>query len=273
VLHLDRNGYYGEDGASLNLTAMWKHFDRQQTHDPKYGQNRDWNIDLIPKFIMADGKLVKMLLKTRVAKYLEWKSIDATYVYQMRQAGFFSSGGGTICKVPATDSEALKADLMGMLEKRRCKNFFVYVQNFKMEDQKTWKEGMDPSKCSFQQIVDYFGLEKNTIDFIGHAVALYTNDNFLQQPALGTLQKIKLYMNSMGLFGDSPFIYPIYGLGGIPEGFSRMCAVHGGTFMLNTDIDEVVFDQGKVVGVKKDGNVTKTNMVVCSPSYALKAGL
>jgi len=33
---------------------------------------------------MADGKLVKVLLKTNVAKYLEWKSIDATYVYQVK---------------------------------------------------------------------------------------------------------------------------------------------------------------------------------------------
>lgn len=58
-------------------------------------------------------------------------------------------------------------------------------------------------------------------------------------------------MNSIGIFGDTPFIYPIYGLGGIPEGFSRMCAVNGGTFMLQTDIDQIVFENGKVTGVKK----------------------
>lgn len=45
----------------------------------------------------------------------------------MREGGFFSKGGGAICKVPGNDSEALKSDLMGMLEKRRCKNFFLYV--------------------------------------------------------------------------------------------------------------------------------------------------
>jgi len=65
---------------------------------------------------------------------------------------------------------------------------------------------------------------------------LYTNDDFLSKPALETIEKIKLYMNSMIQFGISPFIYPLYGLAGIPEGFSRMCAVYGGTFMLNTDI-------------------------------------
>jgi Rab GDP dissociation inhibitor len=73
---------------------------------------------------MSNGKLVKLLLKTRVSKYLEWKSIDGTYVYQMKEKGMFSSGGAKIEKVPATDKEAIKSDLMGLFEKRRCKNFF-----------------------------------------------------------------------------------------------------------------------------------------------------
>lgn len=57
-------------------------------------------------------------------------------------------------------------------------------------------------------------------------------------------------MDSHGRYGDSPFLYPVYGLGGIPEGFSRMCAIHGGTFMLNTDIEEILFEDGKVSGVR-----------------------
>lgn len=57
-------------------------------------------------------------------------------------------------------------------------------------------------------------MEPNTVDFVGHAVALYTNDGFLERPAIETIDKIKLYMDSIGRYGDSPFIYPIYGLGG-----------------------------------------------------------
>jgi len=58
-------------------------------------------------------------------------------------------------------------------------------------------------------------------------------------------------MDSHGRYGDSPFIYPVYGLGGIPEGFSRLGALHGGTFMLNQDVDEFIIDNdGKVSGVK-----------------------
>ncbi len=55
VLHIDRNPYYGDEGASLNLTALWKLF-RPGSEPPKeLGSNRDWNVDLIPKFIMANG--------------------------------------------------------------------------------------------------------------------------------------------------------------------------------------------------------------------------
>lgn len=81
VLHIDRNSFYGGEGASVNLTNLWKIFKPNAEVPKQYGANRDWNIDLVPKFIMSNGKLVKILLKTRVAKYLEWKSIDSTYVY------------------------------------------------------------------------------------------------------------------------------------------------------------------------------------------------
>lgn len=55
VLHIDRNPFYGGEGASLNLTSLWKLF-RPGVEPPKeYGTNRDWNVDLIPKFVMANG--------------------------------------------------------------------------------------------------------------------------------------------------------------------------------------------------------------------------
>lgn len=80
-------------------------------------------------------------------------------------------------------------------------------------------------------------------------------------------------MDSHGRYGNSPFIYPIYGLGGIPEGFSRMCAIYGGTFMLNKDIDKVLFDEsGKVCGVQSGEEIAKCKMVICHPSYMLNTG-
>lgn len=116
-----------------------------------------------------------------------------------------------------------------------------------------------------------FSLEDNTIDFIGHAIALYTNDQYLDEPAIDCIQKIQLYMDSIGRYGDHPFLYPVYGLGGIPEGFTRYCAIHGGTYMLNQDIDEVVFgEDGKVVGIKAGDKIARAPLVVMDPSYIKK---
>lgn len=70
-------------------------------------------------------------------------------------------------------------------------------------------------------------------DFIGHAMALHLNDDYLNEPATPTFKALKLYGYSVDKYGKSPYLYPIYGLGGLPEGFSRLCAVHGGVFMLN----------------------------------------
>jgi len=138
---------------------------------------------------------------------------------------------------------------MGLFEKRRCKNFLSWIDKYDQANPETYKK-IDPKNVSMNEFYKKFELENNTIDFVGHAVALYTNDDYLEKPAIDSIHKIKLYMNSVGTYGDTPFIYPLYGLGGIPEGFSRLCAIHGGTFMLNTDIDKICVEDNKITGVK-----------------------
>lgn len=59
------------------------------------------------------------------------------------------------------------------------------------------------------------------------------------RPAVETVKSIQLYVRSLERYGKSPYIYPMYGLGGLPEGFSRLCAIHGGTFMLQCPVEEV----------------------------------
>lgn len=272
VLHLDRNGYYGADCASLNLTNLWQMFRPGQQPPKEYGHNRDWNVDLIPKFIMANGNLVKILLHTKVTRYLEWKCLDGSYVLQYQKGGIFSNAKHAIAKVPANNSEALKSPLMGIWEKKRCANFYMYVQDLEVSEPKTWK-GIDIQQQPMIDVFKKFKLEENTIDFLGHAVALYTNDKYLEKPAIETIQKCNLYNESLGKYGDSPFLYPIYGLGGLPESFSRLCAIHGGTYMLNTNVDEIILTDGKVSGIKSGNEQAKAPMVICDPSYVKSMGL
>ena len=132
-----------------------------------------------------------------------------------------------------------------------------------------------------KQVYDKFGLEPSTRDFVGHSMALYQTDEYLTRPGMAkaTVQRIRLYVNSMAKFGKSPYIYPMYGLGELPQGFARLSAIYGGTYMLNAHIDEVQYDAGgKVEGIRAtmqerdvpgDGMkfTTKTTKIIADPSY------
>ncbi|KAL3810200.1 hypothetical protein ACJIZ3_000043 [Penstemon smallii] len=166
VLHMDKNDYYGGESSSLTLTQLWKRF-RGSDQPPKelLGVSREYNVDMIPKFMMANGTLVRVLIHTNVTKYL---------------------------------------------------HFIALVLH-------------PSSSCCLK-----YELEDDTIDFIGHALALQISDSYLDHPAMEFVKRMKLYAESLARFqSGSPYIYPLYGLGELPQAFARLSAVYGGTYMLN----------------------------------------
>jgi Rab GDP dissociation inhibitor len=128
-----------------------------------------------------------------------------------------------------------------------------------------------------KDVYDKFGLEATTKDFIGHAMALYQDDSYLTEKgrAPEAIERIRLYGNSVARYGKSPYIYPLYGLGELPQGFARLSAIYGGTYMLNTKIEEIQYENGKAVGIKATMTgveppmafETKAKMIIGDPSY------
>lgn len=257
VLHMDRNPYYGGESSSITpLEELYKRFGLPEGPPESMGRGRDWNVDLIPKFLMANGQLVKMLLYTEVTRYLDFKVVEGSFVYR----------GGQVHKVPSTETEALASNLMGMLEKRRFRKFLVFVANFDENEPQTL-EGVDPHGTPMRDVYERFDLGQDVIDFTGHALALYRTDEYLDQPCLETIHRIKLYSESLARYGKSPYLYPLYGLGELPQGFARLSAIYGGTYMLNKPVDEIVLENGRVVGVRSEGQVARCKQLICDPSY------
>ncbi|KAH0466848.1 hypothetical protein IEQ34_004086 [Dendrobium chrysotoxum] len=189
---------------------------------------------MVPKFTMANGALARVLIHTSVTKYLNFKAVDGCFIYNK----------GKIYKVPATNVEAIKSILMGLFEKRRARKLFIYVQDYDENDPKS--HGLDLSKFTTRELFVKHGLDDNTVDFIGHALALHTNGNYLDKPAIDTVKRMKLHADSFARFQDgSPYIYPLYGLGELPQGFTRLSAVYGGTYMLNKPECKVESDQNR----------------------------
>lgn len=206
---------------------------------------------------MASGELTKILVHTEVTRYLEFKQIAGSFVYR----------DGKIAKVPSTEMEAVKSPLMGLFEKRRAKQFFEFLQNWRDDDPAT-HQGRNLDTDTMESIYAYFKLEPGTQDFIGHALALYLDDDYKKKPAREAYERIILYTSSMARWGKSPYLYPLYGLGELPQAFARLSAIYGGTYMLDKQVDEIVLgDDGKFVGVRSGDEIAKAKQVIGDPSY------
>lgn len=207
---------------------------------------------------MASGELARILAHTDVTRYLEFRQVAGSYVYR----------DGKIYKVPSTEMEALTSSLFGLWEKKKAMSFFHFMQAYKQDDPRTHQGGLDLSRASMADVYKYFDLNQGIQDFIGHAMALHLDDAYVTQPAWESYANIVLYMQSMNRFGKSPYLYPLYGLGELPQGFARLSAIYGGTYMLDKPFDGVVLDeQGHVSGVRSGQEVARCSAVIGDPSY------
>lgn len=103
--------------------------------------------------------------------------------------------------------------------------------------------------------------------YITNVLVLCRNDDYLEQEAILTIRRIKLYHDSLARYGKSPYLYPMYGLGELPQGFARLSAIYGGTYMLDKPIDELVMKDGKVVGVRSGDEIATCKQIFCDPTY------
>ncbi|XP_051857611.1 rab GDP dissociation inhibitor alpha-like isoform X2 [Antechinus flavipes] len=219
VLHMDRNNYYGGESASITpLEQVYKHFGIQEQPPTDLGRGGDWNVDLIPKFLLAAGQL------------------------------------------------ALASNLMGVLEKNQFRKFLKFVANFNEENPDSL-DGVDPQTTTMRDVYKKFDLGHDVIDFTGHALALYQTDDYLDRLCPEAIHRIKLYSRSLALYGQSPYLYPLYGLGELPQGFARLSAIYGGIYMLNKPVEDIIMENEKVVGVKSEGKVVPCKQLICDPSY------
>lgn len=162
--------------------------------------------------------------------------------------------------------EAIRCPLMNLFEKRRLKRFLEFICNYDEKDTTT-HQSLNFNHDSMDKVYSKFNLETGTKEFIGHAMALYLDDSYLFRPAQETYKRIILYINSVALYGRSPYIYPLFGQGDLPQSFARLSAVYGGTYMLNRKVDEILYENGVAIGIKSQGETAYASKIIGDPSY------
>jgi len=84
------------------------------------------------------------------------------------------------------------------------------------------------------------------------------------------MNRVYRYQESSGVYGGTPFLYPLYGISEITQGYSRLAAVNSTIFILKRSIDSLVVDEetGTVKGVLCNaGQFLEAPVFVTAPRY------
>lgn len=104
-------------------------------------------------------------------------------------------------------------------------------------------------------------------------MAFYQDDNFIEEPALPTMKKIRHYMHLCSRYQGSPFQYPLQGMHTIFNLFATNFKNSGGTFYPNRDVEEILKnEEGKVTGIISRGELIRCKSIICHPSYMIRTG-
>mmetsp|Transcript_17672 Transcript_17672/g.50626 ORF Transcript_17672/g.50626 Transcript_17672/m.50626 type:complete len:478 (+) Transcript_17672:152-1585(+) len=253
-LVVDENFFYGGDSASLRPADLAK-LSNQTLPELEALKSAAFAIDLAPKLILARGNLVQLLLESQTEEYLEFGALSGSFVQH----------NGKPVKAPATSVEAAKTPLVSMMQKRKLRSFIKAYLEQEQETRDT------PQAQTAKELFDQAGLSDATQAFIGHVLALRPDDSFLTEPAGNVLDSLRLYARSLSVTGQSPFVYPKYGIGTIAEAFSRRSALAGATYMLGTPVDAVEAgpksEANQGARIVADGCVATAELIVSDPAY------
>lgn len=70
---------------------------------------------------------------------------------------------------------------MGFFEKRKFRNFLIFLSNYDVEKPSTYLQGKPLHKVTTRQLYEEYGLDENTRAFTGHAMALHRDDDYINE--------------------------------------------------------------------------------------------
>uniref|UniRef100_A0A3P8RYE9 Rab proteins geranylgeranyltransferase component A n=1 Tax=Amphiprion percula TaxID=161767 RepID=A0A3P8RYE9_AMPPE len=174
-------------------------------------EGRRFNIDLVSKLMYSRGSLVDLLIKSNVSRYAEFKNVTRILTYRH----------GNVEQVPCSRADVFASRQLSVVEKRKLMRFLTSCVE-EMEEHQAYSGRPYLEFLRNQQLGD------NLQHFLLHSIAMVTEDT----PTEEGLASTRHFLRCLGRYGNTPFLFPVYGLGEIPQCFCRMCAVFGGIYCL-----------------------------------------
>ncbi|XP_044283231.1 rab proteins geranylgeranyltransferase component A 1 isoform X2 [Varanus komodoensis] len=187
---------------------------------------RRFNIDLISKLLYSRGLLIDLLIKSNVSRYAEFKNV--TRILAFRE--------GRVEQVPCSRADVFNSKQLTMVEKRMLMRFLTFCLDFDQHPD----EYQALKECKFSDYLKTQKLTPNLQHFILHSIAMVSEADCCTIDGLKATQK---FLQCLGRYGNTPFLFPLYGQGEIPQCFCRMCAVFGGIYCLRHSVQCLVVDK------------------------------
>lgn len=121
-----------------------------------------------------------------------------------------------------------------------------------------------PEDGKFIDLMKQQRLTDNLIHYILYSMCMGSHEMTFREG----LERIKTYLTSIGRYGNTSFLFPMYGCGEIPQCFCRLCAVFGGIYWLGQSINDIQIinaeiPEDQIVKIKFGNEEIFTKKVVC----------
>ncbi len=168
--------------------------------------NRKFNIDLSPNVLYSRGSIIELLISSDVSKYCEFRMVNQILTRR---------DDGKIEKVPTSRSEVFKSQ-MSVIEKRLMMQFVQScMKDNNFADLINDENGI---LMSFKEFIQGRKLPSSISHYLINAVSMCPNKT---DSAFKGLTEVKRFISSVNRFGDSPFLFPLYGTGELSQCFCR----------------------------------------------------
>uniref|UniRef100_A0A1L8DLH9 Rab proteins geranylgeranyltransferase component A n=1 Tax=Nyssomyia neivai TaxID=330878 RepID=A0A1L8DLH9_9DIPT len=281
VLHLDVNEYYGSYWASFNLRTLqqlredageqqemlesngmqlWRHSNQvqnvqQQWHVPPTSDDgwsverimRDchkFNVDLTPKLLFARGQMVELLISSNICRYAEFRSVDRIATLHE----------GDIKTVPCSRADVFNTKEVTMVEKRMLMKMLETC----MQCEEGNEEFEYNRENTFLQYLEGKRLPPKLTHYLLDAISMSN----VHTPFEEGIQRVRRFIESLGRYGNTPFLFPMYGCGELPQCFCRLCAVFGGIYCLRRPIERITVNEEKKLSIEIGQQQIHTGSIV-----------
>ncbi|XP_071979037.1 rab proteins geranylgeranyltransferase component A 1 [Engystomops pustulosus] len=215
-------------------------------------EGRRFNIDLVSKFLYSRGLLIDLLIKSNVSRYTEFKNVTRILTYH----------DGRIEQVPCSRADVFSSKQLSMIEKRTLMKFLTFCADYEQHPE----EYQDHTDVTFAEFLQSKRLSPSLQHFVLCSIAMVSNST----NTVDGLKATQHFLRCLGRYGNTPFLFHMYGLGEIPQCFCRMSAVFGGIYCLHHSLRGLLVDAQSsecTAVIDSRGKRIRSRYVVIEDSY------